>query len=370
MPKAKRPRPELSIIIPTYNERENLPLLVQKVGESLKGVKYELIIVDDNSPDGTGKLADELSKKFKTLKSLHRKEKKGLASAVVYGLKHVRAPTVCVMDADLQHPPEKILELLAKINGGADIAIASRYVRKGGVKRWGKRRRFISRGAEFLSRLTVPRVQGLTDPLSGFFAFRRETVSDVELNPVGFKILLEILVKGTWEKIAEVPYVFGKRIHGKSSLGFREHFNYLRHLLRLMRAGGEASRFLKFCLVGSSGVAVNLGLLWILTEVAGLFYLVSAAFSIETSILSNFVLNELWTFRDRARSARGILKRALKFNMICVTGLVINLAILAALTELFGVYYMISALFGIAAATLWNYVMSAMWTWKYTLRDT
>lgn len=370
MPRADYQQLEVSIVVPTYNERENLPLLVQKMSESLKDVKYELIIVDDNSPDGTGKLADELTKKLENLKALHRMEKKGLATAVVYGLKYARAPTVCVMDADLQHPPEKIPELLAEINGGADIAIASRYVQKGGVKKWGKRRRFISKGAEFLSRLTVPRVQGLTDPLSGFFAFKQEVVSGAKLNPVGFKILLEILVKGTWQKIAEVPYVFGKRAHGKSSLGFGEHFNYLRHLLRLMRAGGEASRFLKFCLVGASGVVVNLGLLWILTEIVGFFYLVSAAFSIEASILSNFALNELWTFKDRANSTRGILRRALKFNMICVIGLMINLAILAALTELLGVYYMVSALFGIAAATLWNYMMSAMWTWKYTLRAT
>ena len=365
MLKAKLGRPEVSVIVPTYNERENLPPLVERVGKSLRGTKYELIIIDDNSPDGTGKLADELAKKLKNFKALHRRGKKGLASAVVYGLKHARAPIVCVIDADLQHPPEKIPELLAEIDGGADIAIASRYVRKGGVKRWGKRRKFISRGAEFLSRLAVPQVQGLTDPLSGFFVFRREVVSGAKLNPVGFKILLEILVKGTWKKIAEVPYVFGKRVHGKSSLGFGEHFNYLRHLFRLMRAGGEASRFLKFCLVGASGVVVNLGLLWILTEVAGLFYLVSAAFSIEISILSNFALNELWTFRDRARSTKGILKRVVKFNLICVGGLVINLVVLAALTELLGVYYMISALFGIAAATLWNYTMSAMWTWRY-----
>ncbi len=365
MPKTKCQHPEVSIVVPTYNERENLPLLAQGVSESLKGVKYELIVVDDNSPDGTGKLANELEKKFKNFKALHRKEKKGLATAVVHGLGHARAPTICVMDADLQHPPEKIPELLAEINGGADIAIASRYVRKGGVKRWGKRRRFISRGAEFLSRLTVPKVQGLTDPLSGFFAFKREVVDGAKLNPVGFKILLEILVKGAWKKIAEVPYVFGKRAHGKSSLGFGEHFNYLRHLLRLMRAGGEASRFLKFCLVGASGVVVNLGLLWILTEIVGFFYLVSAAFSIEASILSNFALNELWTFRDRSRSASGILRRASKFNLISIVGLVINLVILAALTELLGTHYMISALFGIAGAMLWNYTMSAMWTWRY-----
>ena len=356
--------PEVSIVVPTYNERENLPLLVERVGKSLEMVRHELIIVDDNSPDGTGKLADELANKLTNLKALHRKEKKGLASAVVHGLKHARAPVICVIDADLQHPPGKIPELLKEIENGADIAIASRYAKKGGIRRWGKGRRLISKGAGFLSRLAVPQVQGLTDPLSGFFAFRREVVSGAELDPVGFKILLEVLVKGTWKKIAEVPYVFGRRIYGKSSLGLAEHLNYLKHLLRLMRAGGEASRFLKFSLVGVSGIVVNLGLLWILTEVVGLFYLVSAVFSIETSILSNFALNELWTFRDRSRSVKGVSKRALKFNLICVVGLLINIAILAALTELLGIYYMISALFGIAGALLWNYVMSAMWTWR------
>ncbi len=365
MTSPKRQGTELSIIVPTYNERENLPLVIQRVKSSLQGIRHEIIIVDDNSPDGTGKLADEFAKKFDNIQALHRAKKKGLASAVVHGLKYAKSPAICVIDADLQHPPEKIPELYAEIKKGADIAIASRYSRKGGVKRWGRKRKIISQGAEFLSRLSVPKTQELTDPLSGFFAFRQEVVAGANLDPVGFKILLEILVKGTWEKIAEVPYIFGKRIHGKSHLGFGEHFNYLRHLFRLMRASGEVSRLMKFCLVGASGVVVNLGLLWILTEFVGLFYLVSAAVSVEVSILSNFALNELWTFRDRARSAKGALKRVAKFNLICVGGLMINLVILGAMTELFGVYYMISALFGIAAAVLWNYVMSTMWAWKY-----
>lgn len=365
MARSKKQGAEISIIVPTYNERENLPLLVQRVKNSLKMVRHEIIIVDDNSPDGTGKLADELAKKFNNVKSLHRTKEKGLASAVVYGLKHAKSPTICVIDADLQHPPEKIPELCAEIKKGADIAIASRYLRKGGVKKWGRKRKVISRGAEFLSRLSVPKSQNLTDPLSGFFAFKREVVAGAKLNPIGFKILLEVLVKGTWKKVAEVPYVFGKRVHGKSHLGFGEHLNYVRHLFRLMRASGETSRLLKFCLVGASGVVVNLGLLWTLTEFVGLFYLVSAAIGIEVSILSNFALNELWTFRDRTRSAGGVLKRAGKFNLICVGGIMINIVILGAMTELLGVYYMISALFGIAAATLWNYVMSATWAWKY-----
>jgi len=128
----------------------------------------------------------------------------------------------------------------------------------------------------------------------------------------------------------------------------------------------EPKRFLKFCIVGLSGVAVNLGLLWLLTEHLGLFYLISAAFSIEVSIIYNFILNEFWTFRDRVghSSDKILLKRMVKFNMICAAGAAINILVLASLTELLGLYYLISALFGIGTATLWNYGMNIMWTWR------
>ena len=225
--------PEVTVIIPTYNELENLKLIVRRVSESLKEVGHELIVVDDDSPDGTGKLADELAKRLTNVRALHRKGGKGLAPAVVHGLKHARAPIICVLDADLQHPPEKIPELLEEIRMGADIAIASMYMKKGAVEERGRWRKLVSRGARFLSRLAFPQARSLTDPLSGFFAFRREVVSGAKLDPVGFKILLEILVKGTWKKTVEVPFVPGKRIHGRSKLGFREYSNYLRHLVRL-----------------------------------------------------------------------------------------------------------------------------------------
>jgi len=128
----------------------------------------------------------------------------------------------------------------------------------------------------------------------------------------------------------------------------------------------EPKRFLKFCIVGLSGVGVNLGLLWLLTEHLGLFYLISAAFSIEVSIIYNFILNEFWTFRDRVghSSDKILLKRMVKFNMICAAGAAINILVLAGLTELLGLYYLISALFGIGIATLWNYGMNIMWTWR------
>lgn len=235
MSKVESRYPEVTVITPTYNELENLELVVRRICRSLEGVRHELIIVDDNSPDGTGELADELARKLPNLRVLHRKQR-GLASAVVHGILHARAPIICVIDADLQHPPEKIPELLKEIENGADVAIASMYLKKGAVEMRGRWRKLVSMGARFLSRVAFPQVvRGLTDPLSGFFSFKREVVRDSKLDPVGFKILLEILVKGNWKKAVEVPYVPQKRIHGKSKLDLREYLDYLRHLVRLSR---------------------------------------------------------------------------------------------------------------------------------------
>lgn len=355
--------PEISVVVPTYNESENLPILVERTRRALGRTRHEIIVVDDNSPDGTGEIAERLAKKYGNIKVIHREKKKGLASAVVDGFEHVSAPVICVIDADLQHPPEKIPELFDEIKSGADIAVASRYVKGGGIKEWAKGRKIISRGAEILVRLAIPGSHGLSDPLSGFFMLKRDVIKGAELKPIGFKILLEVLVKGSYKKVVEVPYVFEKRLRGKSTLGFRENLNYLRHLSRLARASGEAGQFLKFCVVGLTGVLVNMGLLWALTKFIGFDYRVSAIFAIETSILSNFTLNEIWTFRKRSR-AGSLAERIVNFNIACIIGAVINFIVLVMLTEIFHLHYLFSNLFGIACATLWNYFMSATWVWK------
>jgi len=354
---------ELSIVVPTYNESENLPILVERIKKSLGRIKHEIVVVDDNSPDGTGELAERLAKKYGNIRVVHRKAKKGLASAAVDGFRRASAPTICVIDADLQHPPEKIPNLLEKIKGGADIAVASRYVKGGGVKGWARHRRVISKGAEVIARLAIPDSGRISDPLSGFFMFKLGVIKKADLKPVGFKILLEVLVKGSYEKVAEVPYVFGERLRGKSTLGIREQLNYLRHVSRLVRASGEAGQFLKFCMVGVSGVLVNMGLLWALTRFIGTDYRISAIFAIEVSILSNFMLNESWTFRKRPKK-NSLTNRLASFNLACAIGAVLNYIILVGLTEIFHLHYLLSNLVGIACATLWNYFMSATWVWK------
>ena len=354
----------ISIIIPTFNERDNIVPLVERIDHALSNHDYEVVFIDDNSADGTGELARSLSSKY-PVEVIVRRNKRGLASAVVDGIKHTTGQFVGVMDADLQHPPEVILDLLREVSGGVDIAIASRYVKGGGCQGWGLVRKIMSRGAIVLAHLLLPATRPVKDPMSGFFMFNRKIVANAHLEPTGFKILLEILMEGNLQNVAEVPYIFKTRSVGESKLNARQQVDYLKHVYSLMKRKGELWRFLKFCVVGFSGVLVNMGLLWLLTELAGMFYLLSAAISIETSIITNFVFNNYFTFRDRRLSgAKSFFNRLMKFNLVSLAGLGFNMGVLWLLTEVFGIYYLLSNLCGIAVATLWNYLVNTWWTWK------
>jgi len=215
----------LSVIIPTFNERKNLSELARKIDQSLSKIDYELIIVDDNSPDGTGELAEELSKIY-PIKVIHRKER-GLASAVVTGFKNAKSETLLVMDADLSHPPEKIPDFLKKIDN-TDILIGTRYKDFLSLKR-----KIISKSAKFLIMIFFPSIKNLKDPQSGFFMLKKKVIKGIKLKPIGFKILLEVLLKGNYKNVVEIPFVFRERKKGGSKLNIKEIFNFLRHVLSL-----------------------------------------------------------------------------------------------------------------------------------------
>ena len=355
---------ELSLIVPTYCESQNIATLIERVHQSLSSYSYELIVVDDNSPDGTSEIANSLSQQY-PVRVITRRNERGLASAVVEGFKQARGEILGVIDADLQHPPEVVPELLETVMSGADVVIASRYVEGGGSEGWSASRKIISKGSKLLAQVLLPSARGIKDPLSGFFLLRREVIDGVELSPTGYKILLEVLVKGKASEIAEVPYIFRVRERGTSNLTGGEGIRYLKHLNRLTGLQAGAMRFLKFALVGLSGVLVNEGLLWLLTENFGLYYLLSAAIAVETAIITNFILNDICTFRDRRTPGnRSLLGRGLKFNLVSLGGLGINIAILWTVTEVVGISYLISNLIGIAGATLWNFTINTLWTWR------
>jgi dolichol-phosphate mannosyltransferase len=218
----------ISIIVPTFNESKNLPLLVKRIAKALGKERYEIIVVDDNSPDGTFGIARALGKKY-PLRAILRKTEKGLSSAVMRGFKEAKGEIIGVIDADLQHPPEKIPELIAEVRKGYDLVIGSRLVKGGGVELWPWYRKAVSLGA----RLIALPLTGVRDTMSGFFFMRREVIKGVRLNPIGYKILLEVLVKGRYKRVKEVPFIFMNRSLGASKLNAKVYIHYLRHLGRL-----------------------------------------------------------------------------------------------------------------------------------------
>jgi len=365
----------LSLIIPTYNESGNISPLVEQIHKAISNYNYEILFVDDASTDGTLEKIEHLGKEY-PVRAIVRRDERGLASAVVKGFQNAGGDILVVMDADLQHPPAIIGQLVKAIEKGADIAVASRYVPGGGCAEWSGLRKLISRGAIFLAWLFLPQSRIVKDPMSGFFALKRSVVEQARLEPVGYKILLEVLVMGRYRQVAEVPFQFQLRELGESKLNLNQEYEYLCHIARLARRSGEAVRFFKFCLVGVSGVAVNYGLYWLLTRFAGFAPIsdtssgilsgnIALIISIETSIISNFVLNNFFTFSDRnTGGAGGFLKRLLRFNLICVIGGLIQIAVANLLAVLLGVGDLISVLIGIVAAFFWNYLLNNSLTWK------
>ena len=351
-----------SILIPTFNEHDNIAPLVERIAAAIPGKDYEVVFIDDDSRDGTPELINSLSSKY-PVRVVVRKDKKGLASAVVDGFGLVSTDTIVVMDADLQHPPEVIPALIKAIREGADIAVASRYVPGGGTEGWSTTRKVISSGAIALAHLLLPHSRGVKDPMSGFFAFKKSTISGITLQPIGYKILLEMLVVGKADKVSEVPFKFQLRQKGESKLDVGQQVEYLRHLFSLMRRSGELLRFGKFLLVGLSGIVVNDGILWLLHGHSGWNIGPALLVAIEVSIITNFILNNTFTFADRHKPGfRHFIGNFLRFNFFSAPGGVLNWVTTSVLTD--KSHYLIFNLIGIAIAMLWNYFANNWWTWK------
>ena len=373
----------LSLVIPTYNEGQNLGVLVESLAAILDSVlpdAYEILVVDDDSPDLTWQQGVTLGSRFPQLRVIRRQGERGLSSAVIRGWQVARGRMLGVIDGDLQHPPEVLHGLIDAIQAGADVAVASRHVEGGGVSEWSLTRRLLSRGAQTLGLLILPGVVGrVSDPMSGYFMVRRQAIAGRPLNPKGYKILLEVLGRGTIDTIAEVGYVFQERQEGSSKVTWRQYLDYLHHLLRL-RAGGRLShlhrrfpwrRFLRFGLVGLSGVVVDMALLYLLHSTLGVPLTRSKIVAAEVAILNNFMWNDLWTFADVSLKQRGWsarLKRFLKFNLICLAGLVLNVLVLNLVYNLIfdQRWAYLANLIAIGLVTVWNFWLNLKLSWRVT----
>jgi dolichol-phosphate mannosyltransferase len=287
-----------------------------------------------------------------------------------------------VIDADLQHPPETLVALIDRIMDGADLAVASRHVAGGGVSDWSVPRRLLSRGAQTLGLVLLPEVVGrISDPMSGYFLVSREAVADAPLRPLGYKILIEVLARGRVGRVAEVGYVFNERQHGASKVTRRQYIEYVRHLLLLRWAAplGWTSifrsvpvvRLMRFGVVGTTGVVVDMLLLYLLSDptMLGLGLTRSKIIAAEVAILNNFIWNDRWTFRDFSKTDPGFaawVRRFLKFNLICLGGLALNVLLLNLLFNVVGLNRYVSNLIAIVLVTSWNFGVNRGLNWRTT----
>jgi dolichol-phosphate mannosyltransferase len=367
----------LSLVIPTFNEGKNISKIVHQLSQILDGVipdAYELVVVDDNSPDGTWQLAAELMPQYPQLRVMRRVEERGLSTAVIRGWQAAQGEVLGVIDADLQHPPEVLVKLWGEIKRGADLAVASRNVEEGGVSDWSVVRRFLSRGAQTLGLIILPGVVGrVSDPMSGFFLVRRSCVVNRTMSPLGYKILIEVLARGRVPWIGEVGYVFQERQEGESKVTWKQYVDYLRHLLRLRLSLGPVGRFIRFGVVGLSGVFVDMVILYLLSDPSTLGWPLtrSKIVASELAIINNFLWNDFWTFGDIARRQPGkrhFLQRLLKFNTVCLAGLVLNVLLLNLFFN-FGLNRYIANLSAIALVTIWNFWVNLKLSWRVTQVD-
>jgi len=354
---------KISLIIPTYNEKGNIAPLFERISKALSGYNYEIILVDDNSRDGTIETAQALSKQY-PVKVIVRKDEKGLSTAVTHGMKFADGQIIGVMDADLQHPPEVLPKLVKAIEDGADMAAASRYVPGGGAPNFGFTRRVISKVALEICHILLPSTRRVKDPMTGFFMFKKGPIEGKELKPIGYKIILEVMLMGDFKNIVEVPFVFEERSAGRSKLRARTQIDYLHHLFSLMRRTGEFKRFLKFIGVGLSGTLVNEGVLLLTKSLTSWDPKIQLIPGIEVSIITNFLLNDYFTFADRRTGKTGsFLGRLGKYNLLALAGAVINWGLASLLTHA-GLNIYLADFIGIVIAFLWNYFFSTIWAWK------
>lgn len=374
VPSLEHPTPIfLSLVLPTYNEAENITGMVAALTQLLApewSGRYELIVVDDDSPDLTWKIAQGLMAQYPELSVLRRTTERGLSTAVVRGWQAARGDVLGVIDADRQHPPAILSQLLAAMAEGADLAVASRHVEGGGVSEWNLIRRFLSRGAQMLGLLLLPEViSRLSDPMSGFFLVKRTAIANQPLSPVGYKILIEVTARGRIRWLAEVGYVFQERRLGESKVTWRQYLDYIHHLWRLRLS--RSSRFLRFCGVGLSGVVVDMALLFVLSDpmMWGFGLTRSKILASEVAILNNFFWNDLWTFRDISQRQQGLkqrFKRLIKFNLICLTGLILNVLLLNLFFNVFHFNRYSANLLAIAIVTAWNFWFNLKLSWRVT----
>jgi dolichol-phosphate mannosyltransferase len=360
---------ELTVVIPTFNERQNLPILLARLERALAGIEWEAICVDDRSPDGTAAVARQIARADRRVRTIERIGRRGLSSACIEGIMASSAPYIAVIDADLQHDETVLPEMLHRIEAGPlDVVIASRTAAGGSMGDFAPRRVRLSQIGSRIGRLVCH--CDVSDPMSGFFVVEAEFFHALapRLTGRGFKILLDILASSpTPPRVAEVPYRFNTRQFGESKLDTNVELEYLFLIVDKLIGDWLPTRFALFLLVGALGVLVHLAILALLYLNRLCDFAQAQAIATIVTMTFNFLLNNVVTFRDRRLRGILLLTGLLKFFAACSLGAVINVAF-ATMLKRQGLEWYVAGIAGTAISSVWNYSVNTVLTWRNTRR--
>src|ERR1700742_5129189 len=357
--------PQLSVIVPTFNERDNVTTLFRRLEQTLAGIPFEAIFVDDNSPDGTWQTLRALSREDGRVRCIRRIGRRGLSGACIEGILASSAPCAAVIDADLQHDETQLPKMLALLQGGEfDLVVGSRYVEGGSADSFDKQRAGFSMLATSLAKKLL-RVE-IADPMSGFFMIRRDRFEQLapQLSTQGFKILLDVVATARGSlRIKEVPYSFGSRLHGESKLDSMVALDFLGLVLAKLTHDVVSLRFLLFAMVGSLGVVVHFATLYIALRGFHLPFAEAQGLGAFCAMTSNFILNNFLTYRDQRLKGFAILRGLLLFYLVCSVGLLANVGVAFSVYAQQHIWWLAGAA-GALMGVVWNYAMSGLFVWR------
>jgi dolichol-phosphate mannosyltransferase len=356
--------PLLSVVVPTFNERDNVQVLYRRLLTTLAGIGWELVFVDDNSPDRTWEEVRKLASRDPRVRCIRRIGRRGLSGACVEGVLSSSAPYAAVMDADLQHDETQLPKMLALLESGeAELVVGSRYIEGGSAESFNKQRA----GASALATEVARRVLQvkIADPMSGFFAIRRDRFEELapQLSTQGFKILLDVIASAQGRlSTLEVPYTFASRQHGESKLDSVVALDFLGLVLAKLTRDTVSLRFLLFAMVGGIGLFVHLGALFVALRVFKLPFAQAQAVGALVAMTSNFILNNFFTYRDQRLRGAAIVRGLIAFYLVCSVGLFANVGVAFSVYDQEPIWWLAGAA-GAMMGVVWNYAMSGLFVW-------
>ena len=357
--------PVLSVVVPTFNERDNVTKLYRKLEATLDGIAWEVVFVDDNSPDGTWDVVRALARQDGRVRCIRRIGRRGLSGACIEGILASSAPYAAVMDADLQHDETQLPKMLSLLQSGqAELVVGSRYIEGGSADSFNRSRA----GASALATEVAKRALGvaIADPMSGFFMIRRDRFERLapQLSTQGFKILLDIVATAHGDlKTVEIPYTFGSRLHGESKLDSMVALDFLGLVLAKFTHDVVSLRFLLFAMVGGTGLFVHLGTLYVALKLFGLPFPQAQGIGAFVAMTSNFILNNFLTYRDQRLKGFAILGGLLAFYLVCSVGLFANVGVAFSVYDKQPIWWLAGAA-GALMGVVWNYAMSGLFVWR------